>query len=291
MNIVETAGAPPCTIVNVVATYKLSVRLNPKKISFERRDVPVKFNPSRFAAMTINIEINGTSATILAFSSGNVVHTGAKTEDESRLSAWYFIRFLNSRLNIPATLEDFKITNMVCDMKIGFEVNLYSLHEELGARSKFEPNDFPACRIWVGENDKRKSLIYFSGGCVLTGCQTRDQIKNIQLATYEICKKHPYKSQSAVSKQEYRHIANKKAATKSSLKSISKKLKKISAAENMFSDRTAPVIERITRNISRGKVNTKDAILYIRSLNPDETSVILQSESYVPYNPTTNALV
>jgi transcription initiation factor TFIID TATA-box-binding protein len=138
MNIIHEENLPDAHVVNVVATYHIGCRLNLRKIAYMRRDIPVKFNPTRFAAMTLNVEAYGLDpTTALIFASGNVVHTGAKTEDHSRNAAHYLIGMLNSAFGIPAWLNNFTITNMVCDMKVGFEVNLETLKKELGSRAKY----------------------------------------------------------------------------------------------------------------------------------------------------------
>lgn len=109
----------------------------------------MKFNPMRFAAATINLEDDeGDNTTALCFGSGNMVHTGATTEEKARLQAHTLVRYLNEHLGIPAHVYDFTITNMVCDFKLGFEVNLASIRVDLGpGRTKYDPLKFPACRI------------------------------------------------------------------------------------------------------------------------------------------------
>jgi TATA-box binding protein (TBP) (component of TFIID and TFIIIB) len=85
-NIIETPGYPPAKIVNVVTTFQLGIRLNPTKIAFEMRDkIGLKFNPSRFAAATLNLETKDNNFTVaLIFSSGKGVHTGAKTVNDNK---------------------------------------------------------------------------------------------------------------------------------------------------------------------------------------------------------------
>jgi TATA-box binding protein (TBP) (component of TFIID and TFIIIB) len=158
MNRIDTPGVDkPAFIVNVVSTYNLGCRLNLTKIAKEMRHLfPVKFNPTKFAAMTFNIEAPGLGrTTALVFASGSVVHTGAVTEEHSRLSAHTFVRFLNEVLHIPAVVCNFTITNIVCDFKTGFEVDLKGVKTELGSRAKYKPKKFPACRVKAPDGSKK----------------------------------------------------------------------------------------------------------------------------------------
>ena len=68
---------------NVVATVNLGVTLDLQKIALKTRNA--EFNPERFAAVIMRIREPKTTA--LIFSSGKVVVTGAKTEDDSKLAA------------------------------------------------------------------------------------------------------------------------------------------------------------------------------------------------------------
>lgn len=68
---------------NVVATVNLGITLDLQKIALKTRNA--EFNPQRFAAVIMRIREPKTTA--LIFSSGKVVVTGAKTEDDSKLAA------------------------------------------------------------------------------------------------------------------------------------------------------------------------------------------------------------
>ena len=226
MNVVETVGVPnPCKIVNVVSTYHLGLRLNLRKLALCRRDAPVKFNPLRFAAATVNLEDESfEKTTALCFGSGNMVHTGAITEEKARLQAHTLVRFMNVYLGIPAKVHNFTITNMVCDFKLGFEVDLDGIKEQLGPRAKYNSLKFPACRIKSAQDDKQVALVYFSGGTVLTGLKDRDGIRGLHKSTYDICVRHRYTPVGSVSKAELRLVDIKKATGKEVLVQLSKRI-------------------------------------------------------------------
>lgn len=313
MNVIRQEGIPDCHIVNVVATYYLGLRLNLAKIAYCRRDVPVTYNPRRFAAMTINVEAPGIDpTTALVFASGNVVHTGAKTEDHSRLSAHYLATFFNTVLKIPVRVENFKITNMVSDMKTGFEVDLYSLKNALGSRATYKPERFPACRIRCETDMKQVSLIYWSGGVVLTGCKNRDNIRNMHKTTFKLCKKHRHIVRGSVSKGEYRMIQRKAATKRDKIKKINKKIKNLdqsnatqnatalgtqmdvddkkNVAEDIMTNSVTAIDEELEKFIDkhvkqsirknpRGSI--KNGVLYLKPISP-LSSVLRDSSAFTP---------
>jgi len=310
MNVIHADGMPDAHIVNVVATYRLGLRLNLKKISYYLREiVPVKFNPKRFAAMTINLEAEGIDdTTALVFGSGNVVQTGAKTEEDSRLSAHYNVRFFNEVLGIPARLENFTITNMVCDMKVGFEVDLDMLKNDLGSRARYIPKNFPACRIRSDEDNKRVALVYWSGGVVLTGCKKREDICTMHRETFKLCKDHRYRFTGSVSKGEYRLINRKKATNQKNLNKINRNINIIGSVgasakqtvtlggpqinedsmdgltgdvdENIVDEAMKITNKKMDKMFSSGRIrgSAKNGVLYSRSIDPS----INDDDEYMP---------
>ncbi|ROT60782.1 TATA box binding protein [Penaeus vannamei] len=93
---------------NIVSTVNLSCKLELKKIALHARNA--EYNPKRFAAVIMRIREPRTTA--LIFSSGKMVCTGAKSEQDSRLAARKYARIVQ-KLGFPAKFMDFKIQNMV----------------------------------------------------------------------------------------------------------------------------------------------------------------------------------
>jgi len=71
------------TLQNIVSTVNLKCKLDLKKIALNARNT--EYNPKRFAAAIMKIRNPKTTA--LVFSSGKMVCTGAKSEDESKTAA------------------------------------------------------------------------------------------------------------------------------------------------------------------------------------------------------------
>lgn len=75
---------------NIVSTVNLCCKLDLKKIALHARNA--EYNPKRFAAVIMRIREPRTTA--LIFSSGKMVCTGAKSEDDSRLAARKYARII-----------------------------------------------------------------------------------------------------------------------------------------------------------------------------------------------------
>ncbi|KAJ8896753.1 hypothetical protein PR048_002098 [Dryococelus australis] len=78
------------TLQNIVSTVNLGCKLDLKKIALHARNA--EYNPKRFAAVIMRIREPRTTA--LIFSSGKMVCTGAKSEEDSRLAARKYARII-----------------------------------------------------------------------------------------------------------------------------------------------------------------------------------------------------
>ena len=118
---------------NIVSTVNMGVKLDLKKIALHARNA--EFNPKRFAAVIMRIREPRTTA--LIFSSGKMVCTGAKSEEDSRLAARKYARIVQ-KLGFPTKFKDFKIQNMVGSCDVKFPIRLEGLvltHSQVGSRS------------------------------------------------------------------------------------------------------------------------------------------------------------
>lgn len=205
-------------------------------------------------------KICGTT-TALFFETGNVVHTGSKTEEHARLAAHELVHFLNEQLKIPASVNNFQITNMVADFKAGFEINLHEVQEQLGANAVYHPKRFPACRITSLSSPSRKGLIYYSGGIVLMGLKNRTEIVQLHQEVWSIVEKHKLKK-SKVSKSEFRSVKEKMNVEEGKIKKINKSLAEMDSLSVPFKKE----IKNLIRHSKKFKL-TADAS-YSRSVNP-----------------------
>ncbi|NXL19901.1 TBPL2 protein, partial [Setophaga kirtlandii] len=117
----ESSGIVP-QLQNIVSTVNLACKLDLKNIVLHARNA--EYNPKRFAAVIMRIREPRTTA--LIFSSGKMVCTGAKSEEQSRLAARKYARVVQ-KLGFPAKFLDFKIQNMVGSCDVRFPIRLESL--------------------------------------------------------------------------------------------------------------------------------------------------------------------
>merc|ERR1712045_32483 len=155
---------------NIVSTVNMCSKLDLKKIALHARNA--EFNPKRFAAVIMRIREPRTTA--LIFSSGKMVCTGAKSEEDSKMAARKYARIVQ-KLGFPAKFRDFKIQNMVGSCDVRFAIRLEGLvltHQQF---SSYEPELFPGL-IYRMIKPKVVLLIFVSGKVVLTGAKVRSEI-------------------------------------------------------------------------------------------------------------------
>ena len=148
----------------------LCCRLDLKKIALHARNA--EYNPKRFAAVIMRIREPRTTA--LIFSSGKMVCTGAKSEEDSKMAARKYTRIVQ-KLGFPAKFKDFKIQNMVGSCDVRFPIRLEGLVLTHSQFSSYEPELFPGL-IYRMVKPRIVLLIFVSGKVVLTGAKVRSEI-------------------------------------------------------------------------------------------------------------------
>lgn len=164
----ETAIVPQ--LQNIVSTVSLCCQLDLKKIALQARNA--EYNPKRFAAVIMRIREPRTTA--LIFSSGKMVCTGAKSEEDSRMAARKYARIVQ-KLGFQAKFRDFTIQNMVGSCDVRFAIRLEGLVLTHSQFSSYEPELFPGL-IYRMVKPKVVLLIFVSGKVVLTGAKVRSEI-------------------------------------------------------------------------------------------------------------------
>ncbi|XP_009327467.1 PREDICTED: TATA-box-binding protein isoform X2 [Pygoscelis adeliae] len=178
----ESSGIVP-QLQNIVSTVNLGCKLDLKTIALRARNA--EYNPKRFAAVIMRIREPRTTA--LIFSSGKMVCTGAKSEEQSRLAARKYARVVQ-KLGFPAKFLDFKIQNMVGSCDVKFPIRLEGLvltHQQFSY--SYEPELFPGL-IYRMIKPRIVLLIFVSGKVVLTGAKVRAEIYEAFENIYPILK-------------------------------------------------------------------------------------------------------
>ena len=102
---------------NIVSTANLNVKnLDLREIGRKCRNV--EYKPKRFAAAIMRIREPRTTA--LIFSSGKMVCTGAKNEDDSRKAALKYAKDIKKIGYSKVKMSEFEIQNIVASHDVGF---------------------------------------------------------------------------------------------------------------------------------------------------------------------------
>uniref|UniRef100_A0A4W5M2L6 TATA box binding protein like 2 n=1 Tax=Hucho hucho TaxID=62062 RepID=A0A4W5M2L6_9TELE len=179
--VAESSGIIPM-LQNIVSTVNMACPLDLKSIALQARNA--EYNPKRFDAVIMRILDPRTTA--LIFSSGKMVCTGAKSEEQSRLAARKYARVVQ-KLGFPAKFLDFKIHNMVGSCDVCFPIRLEGLLLDHQQFSSYVPELFPGL-VYRMVKPRIVLLIFVSGKVVLTGAKERREIYEAFENIYPILK-------------------------------------------------------------------------------------------------------
>ena len=170
---------------NIVSTANLGCQLKLRQIALQARNA--EYNPKRFAAVIMRIKEPKTTA--LIFSSGKMVCTGAKSEEDSKKASRKYAKIMRS-LGFPVEFKEFKVQNIVGSCDVKFQISLSKLNMKLGKLNMssdngsnknkkyichYEPEIFPGL-IYHMLQPEIVLLIFVSGKIVLTGAKEREEI-------------------------------------------------------------------------------------------------------------------
>jgi transcription initiation factor TFIID TATA-box-binding protein len=174
---------PQPQLQNIVCTVNLGCKLELKSIALKARNA--EYNPKRFAAVIMRIREPRTTA--LIFSSGKMVCTGAKSEEQAKLAARKYARIVQ-RLSFDAKFSEFKIQNMVGSCDVHFPIHLEGLFLAHAHFASYEPELFPGL-IYRMVQPRIVLLIFVSGKVVLTGAKHKSEIMEAFRNIYPLLKK------------------------------------------------------------------------------------------------------
>ena len=155
---------------NIVSTANLKCVLDLREIALKAKNA--EYNPSRFAAVIMRIKEPKTTA--LIFSSGKMVCTGARTEEESKQASRTYAKII-LKLGFPVKFAEFTVQNIVASCDVKFPIRLEGLASSYLKFCSYEPEMFPGLIFHMIE-PKIVLLIFVSGKIVLTGAKNRDDI-------------------------------------------------------------------------------------------------------------------
>ena len=182
---------------NIVSTANLGCPLKLRQIALQAKNA--EYNPKRFAAVIMRIKEPKTTA--LIFSSGKMVCTGAKSEDDSRKASRKYAKIIKS-LGFKVEFKEFKVQNIVGSCDIKFQIHLNKLNMHLGKLNSnnsnnkgkkyvchYEPEIFPGL-IYHMNKPEIVLLIFVSGKIVLTGAKEKQEIFDAFNKIFPLLKKY-----------------------------------------------------------------------------------------------------
>eukprot|EP01128_Nolandella_sp_AFSM9_P001047 TRINITY_DN11156_c0_g1_i1.p1 TRINITY_DN11156_c0_g1~~TRINITY_DN11156_c0_g1_i1.p1 ORF type:complete len:232 (+),score=40.08 TRINITY_DN11156_c0_g1_i1:3-698(+) len=171
-------------IHNVVCTVDLSIPVELDTIALRVQNT--KYDPTRFAAATMRI--SSPKSTALVFKKGNLVCTGAKSEELAKEASHKFVALIQN-IGYDVKFTDFKIVNMVAHFDIRFPVRLEDFALDHSQFCSYEPETFPGL-IYRMANPSVTILIFSSGKVILSNVKTRGQLHDAFDNIYPVLKAH-----------------------------------------------------------------------------------------------------
>lgn len=192
------SGAPipqPPWLVNFAIVFTLGIT----EINLEGvRAIPgfhSHYGSRGFPALTVWFRLDSGAThqcvTMRIHSSGRVVLTGARTEQQALLGSLHLVNMLQ-RHGFPVAMCDFAIQNLVLTMDVGLRIDLNRLSREQGNRVTYVKANFPLAEYKLGnvttEPGEKKvahvALISETGKLVIAGTKSHDEARKRCMETY-----------------------------------------------------------------------------------------------------------
>ena len=158
------------SIENVVASASINQRVDLDQIT--KNFVDVEYHPDQFPGLVFRLKTPKTAT--LIFSSGKMVCTGGKSEDQSRKAVQEVVRRLKKG-GIPIKNEaEIEIQNIVASASLGGKIDLEKAARQL-PKSMYEPEQFPGL-IHRMPDPKTVILLFSSGKLVCTGAKREGEV-------------------------------------------------------------------------------------------------------------------
>ncbi len=156
---------PIVSIENVVASATVNQKINLNDIT--ERFPDVEYHPDQFPGLVFRLKSPKTAT--LVFTSGKMVCTGAKSEEQS-IKAVRSVVVKLRKGGIPIENEpSIEIQNIVASVSLGGKIHL-ELAARILPRSMYEPEQFPGL-IHRMPDPKTVILLFSSGKLVCTGAK------------------------------------------------------------------------------------------------------------------------
>ena len=161
---------PIVSIVNVVASAYVDQRIDLNEITKKFPDT--EYHPEQFPGLVFRIKSPKTAT--LIFSSGKMVCTGAKSEEQSVSAVKSVVQKLRKGKIKIKNDPVITIKNIVASVNLGGKVHLEQVARSL-PRSMYEPEQFPGL-IHRMLDPKTVILVFATGKLVCTGAKKESDV-------------------------------------------------------------------------------------------------------------------
>jgi transcription initiation factor TFIID TATA-box-binding protein len=153
-------------IENMVSAITIDQKVDLKKLTSKVKSL--EYNPDRFPGVVYRMQ--KPRVAMLIFSSGKIICTGAKSEEDKKAAVDGLKRLLKDAGIRIKSEPEVEVQNIVASAKMDMRVNLDFLAMEC-ENTEYEPEQFPGL-IFRLDNPKTVMLIFRSGKIIITGAKT-----------------------------------------------------------------------------------------------------------------------
>ena len=164
-------------VVNVMVVSKL-LRSGGEQLDLTRmvhEMSNIEYRPQRFAPVIVRTR-RPIRASFLIYSSGSVICTGTKSEEEAKKACRCLLKKVRG-VYPDCRIYDFKVTNMVGSTKLGFALDLEQISNNC-SRCLFNPELFPGMFFRPSNLPGVTATLFRSGKVNITGALSRDQLSD-----------------------------------------------------------------------------------------------------------------
>lgn len=154
-------------IENMVSAITIDQKIDLRK--FTKNVKGLEYNPERFPGVVYRIQ--KPKVAMLIFSSGKIICTGARSEEDRKIAVESLIKkFEEGGIKIKSD-PIVEVQNIVASAKMNVRVNLDLLAMKYD-NTEYEPEQFPGL-VFRLEKPKTVMLIFRSGKIIITGARTQ----------------------------------------------------------------------------------------------------------------------
>ncbi|CAG7660272.1 unnamed protein product [Allacma fusca] len=167
----------PAKILNVVASVKVADRMDLNKIA--ENSWNVEFNKKQFAGLVI--QVNNPKATGVVYSTGRMIVTGARSEEDSKIAAEHCLDVIKNAGCQVSSGSSYRVQNICATTHLGYRVRIHEMGanrdiKDSGKIFNFSPEIF-AGLVCNFENPKVTVVCFATGTLLFSGAHREEDIQ------------------------------------------------------------------------------------------------------------------